>query len=240
MNMKDMIYRRRSVRSYREEALAEDVLAQVRSFAEGLTPLDGDVRVEIRLISTSQARFLQKWKTPHAFVFFAEDNEAALVNVGFMYQQLDLYLQTLGLGACWVGLGWLNEDEAVPEGLRVAVMMPFGLPDDVPLRTYPQDFKRKALEEITDRPDERLEVVRIAPSATNSQPWYIVHDGDVLHVYREKLGAIKQRTLGKMNPIDIGIALAHLYVANPESFRFKRAGVPPVRDGYLYMGSVRL
>lgn len=239
MEMKDMIYRRRSVRSYREEPVDAALLAQIDDYVKTLQPLP-DTKVEARRISTAQARFLQKWKTPHAFVFFAEDTEQALVSVGFMFQQLDLYLQTLGLGACWVGLGWLNEDVPVPEGMRVAVMMPFGMPDAVPYRTYPQDFKRKSMAEITDMPDDRLEVVRIAPSATNSQPWFITHDADTLHVYREKLGGIKQRTLGKMNPIDIGIALAHLYVTNPDTFRFWRADTPPEKDGFLYMGSVCL
>lgn len=240
MELKDMIFQRRSVRSYRADEVDEATLAQLRSFIATLTPLFPDARVEVRIIRTEQAHFLQKWKTPRALVFFAEEKEGALENVGFMYQQIDLYLQSLGLGACWVGLGWLNDGEPVPAGMKVAVMMPFGHPDGVPLRTRAADFKRKALAEIADIPDERLEVVRIAPSATNSQPWYFTHDGDTLHVWREELGIIKQRTLGRMNVVDIGIALAHLYVANRESFRFERLTNPPTKDGYIYMGSVKL
>ena len=212
----------------------------IRTFMAGLHPLLPGAGTEARIIRTSQANFLQKWKTPHALAIFAEDCDDALINVGFMYQQLDLYMQSLGLGSCWVGLGWLADGEPVPEGMRLAILLPFGNPAGVPLRETSADFKRKALHEITDVPDVRLEVVRIAPSATNSQPWYFTHEADVIHVWREELGRIKQRTLGKMNPIDMGIALAHLYTANPERFVFSRWQEPPVREGYIYVGSVKL
>jgi hypothetical protein len=74
--------------------------------------------------------------------------------------------------------------------------MAIGLPDNVPERTA-ADFKRKPMNELSDQPDDRLEALRLAPSATNSQPWYVTHDGDTLHLYREELGIIKQRTHGR-------------------------------------------
>lgn len=41
-------------------------------------------------------------------------------------------------------------------------------------------------------------------------------------------------------PVDAGIALAHLYVANAETFRFfKWENVPQV-SGYVYVGSMTL
>ena len=41
-------------------------------------------------------------------------------------------------------------------------------------------------------------------------------------------------------PVDAGIALAHLYGANPESFRFFKAESVPEIPGYGYIGSVTL
>lgn len=69
-----------------------------------------------------------------------------------------------------------------------------------------------SLEQITDKPDPRLEPARLAPSAVNGQPWYFAHEGETIHIYCNKKGS----------PLDAGIALAHLYVANMESFRFSR------------------
>jgi hypothetical protein len=86
------------------------------------------------------------------------------------------------------------------------------------------------MEQITDKPDPRLEPARLAPSAVNSQPWYFHHEGNAIHVYCSKKGS----------RLDAGIALAHLYVANEETFRFFTAESPTVVSGYSYIGSVTL
>ena len=239
MKIAEMISRRRSVRAYRTESISPERLEKLQAYMEGLAPLLPGARVSARLIPTAHGSFLQKWKTPHFIAIFSDGSDDALINVGFMYQQLDLYAQSLGLGTCWVGLGNLTDAESVPEGMKLAVMMAIGIPDDVPERTA-ADFKRKVMTEIADQPDNRLEALRLAPSATNSQPWYVTHDGDTLHIWREELGLIKQRTLGRMNKIDMGIGLCHLYVENKDTFRFWREENPPVLEGKMYIGSVTL
>ncbi|MBQ2953848.1 MAG: hypothetical protein IJE07_09885 [Clostridia bacterium] len=236
-----MILRRRSVRSYTTDAVDEAVLAEITAFVAGLKPLFPEAAPEARIISTKEAVFLQKWHNPQFFVFYAPATEEGLLNVGFMYQQLDLYLQSKGLGTCWVGLG--APADAVhkpPQGMKLAVMMAFGHPDNVPERSGETDFRRHKMADITDVPDGRLEPARLAPSATNSQPWAFLHEGDTIHVYREKLALIKARTHGRMNQIDMGIMLAHLYVCHPETFRFERREAHPEKAAYLYIGSVTL
>lgn len=240
MNLAEMIQHRRSVRAYRAEAIAPAILDDLRAFMEGLVPLIPGVKVEGRIIPTSHGAFMQKWKTPHFIVIFAEPTDDGLLNAGFMYQQLDLYAQSIGLGTCWVGLGSLNDSEPIPGGTKVAVMMAIGIPDEVAQRSEAADFKRKPMSELADLPDQRLEVLRLAPSATNSQPWYVTHEGETLRIWREELGLIKKRTLGRMNKIDMGIGLCHLYVANPETFRFWREENPPTLEGQIYIGSVTL
>lgn len=239
MNLVNMIPHRRSVRAYRAEAINDATLADLRAFMGSLVPLFPDAKVEGRIIPTSHGSFMQKWKTPHFIAIFSDDSDEGLINVGFMYQQLDLYAQSLGLGTCWVGLSSLNDSESVPEGMKLAIMMAIGIPDDVPERET-ADFKRKAANEISDMPDERLEVLRLAPSATNSQPWFVTHEGDTLHIWREQLGLLKKRTLGRMNKIDMGIGLCHLYVTNPDTFRFWKEENPPTLEGQIYIGSVTL
>ena len=239
MTLSDMISRRRSVRAYKAEAIAPAVLEDLRAFMAGLVPLIPGAKVEGRIIPTSHGNFMQKWKTPHFIAIFSDGSDDALLNVGFMYQQLDLYAQSLGLGTCWVGLGSLTNEEPVPEGMKLAVMMALGIPDGVPERT-PADFRRKTMQELADQPDDRLEALRLAPSATNSQPWFVTHDGDTLHIWREDLGLIKQRTLGRMNKIDTGIGLCHLYAEHPQTFRFWKEENPPTLAGQIYMGSITL
>ena len=239
MPIADMIPRRRSVRAYKAEAIDAATLADLRACMDGLVPLIPGAKVVGRIIPTDHGNYWQKWKTPHFIAIFSDGSDDGLLNVGFMYQQLDLYAQSKGLGTCWVGLGSLTDAEPVPEGMKLAVMMAIGIPDGVAERT-PADFKRKDMGEITDQPDSRLEALRLAPSATNSQPWYVTHEGDTLHIWREELGLIKQRTLGRMNKIDTGIGLCHLYVEHQETFRFWREENPPALAGRIYMGSVTL
>lgn len=240
MNIAEMIPHRRSVRAYRNEAIAPETLAALQERMAELVPLIPGAKVTGRIIPTRHGSFLQKWATPHFIVIFSEPTDDGLLNAGFMYQQLDLYAQSLGLGTCWVGLGSLEGGEPVPVGMKVAVMMAVGVPDGVARRTGAADFKRKAMAEITDRPDARLEALRLAPSATNSQPWFVTHAGETLRIWREELGLIKQRTHGRMNKIDMGIGLCHLYVTHPETFRFFREENPPTLDGQIYIGSVTL
>ena len=239
MNIADMISRRRSVRAYKSDAIDAAVLSDLREYMDNLIPLIPGAKAESRIIPTKHGNFMQKWKTPHFIAIFSDGSDEGLLNVGFMYQQLDLYAQSRGLGTCWVGLGSLTKDEPVPEGMKLAVMMAVGIPDNVPERT-PADFRRKPMQEIADQPDGRLEALRLAPSATNSQPWFVTHDGDVLHIWREQLGLVKQRTHGRMNRIDMGIGLCHLYAEHPATFRFRREEKAPVLDGQIYIGSVTL
>jgi hypothetical protein len=109
-------------------------------------------------------------------------------------------------------------------------MLAFGYPRGDQLRHDLKGFKRKSMEQITDKADSRLEVARLAPSAVNSQPWYFIHDGDAIQVYCSRKGS----------RLDAGIALAHLFVAHAESFRFFRAENAPELPGYTYIGSVTL
>ena len=145
-------------------------------------------------------------------------------------------LQSLGLGVCWLGMGKLNTKTApdVP-GMKFAIMLAFGHPKGNVLRHSPDDFRRKGLAQIADQPDPKLEPARLAPSSVNSQPWYFVHEDAVIHAY-----CTRKSVIPDMNRIDMGIALAHLYVANADTFRFFKAEHTPDISGYHYIGSLTL
>ena len=128
-------------------------------------------------------------------------------------------------------MGRMNpKTTTVVEGMKFVIMLAFGHPKGDQLRHDLKEFKRKAMEQITDKADPRLEPARLAPSAVNSQPWYFTHEGHTVHVWCSKKGS----------RLDAGIALAHLYMANPESFRFFRAEYMTDLPGYSYIGSVSL
>ena len=240
MELKDVIGRRKSVRSYQSEPLDEATLMEIRAFIGQMKPLDPALRVGWEIVKSSQVKCILPWKAPQLVAMYAEDKPGALENVGFMFQQLDLYLQGRGIGACWLGMGKPEQQLAAKDGLSFCMLLAFGHPTEDVLREDASQFKRKALSGIADEPDKRLEPARLAPSSVNSQPWYFTHEGSVIHVWRAAPTGLMRRAMEKMNRIDMGIALAHLYVVNPETFSFFRAEQPPELKGFVYTGSITL
>ena len=177
------------------------------------------------------------WKPLQYVTFYSQKVDGYLENAGFILQQLDLYLQSIGIGSCWLGLSKPDGKEKSSDGLDFVIMLCFGYPKE-DFRKDISEFKRRPLEKICDIPDERLEPARFAPSAINSQPWFFTHDGDVIHTF-QSTRALRHLFLKELNRIDTGISLAHMYVSNPETFSFFKAD-PPSISGYDYVGSFKI
>ena len=241
MELKELIYRRKSTRGYTGVPVDGETVQKIKDFIATMTPLYPDIKTRGEIVGSENVKCILPWTTPQTVAIFSEEADGALENVGFLYQQLDLYLQSLGLGSCWLGMGRLNpkDNEALKprDGMRFVMMITFGHAKGEVLRSGPEEFKRKAIDAISDRADERLEPARLAPSSVNSQPWYFTHEGDVIHAYCALSGLIKKKKPGDMNRIDTGIALAHLYLVNPDTFRFFKAKKPEEIKNYCYIGS---
>ena len=237
--LRQMIFCRRSVRKYLDRSVTEEDKARILEHFRSTKSLWPDIRVEARIVASDEVRFYFPWRSPYLLAVYSEEKAGDLEEVGFRLQQTDLFIQSLGLGSCWLGLGKLRKDAPQVEGLRFVMLLAFGHPDGVPLRTAISQFNRRGLEDISDRRDARLEPARLAPSSTNSQPWFFVHGEDVIHVYQTQAGLLRHRMLGEMNRIDVGIALAHLYVAYPETFRTVQTDAPEVK-GYRYVCSFKI
>ena len=234
MTLCEMIYRRRSCRSFLDSPVNAQMLEMIKNFS--MKPLYPEIKIRWEIVSKKQVKCICPWTTPQLIAVYSEEADGWLENVGFMFQQMDLYLQSLGLGVCWLGMGKMNPKTASGvEGMRFAIMLAFGNPKGDQQRHDINEFKRKAPEQIADQADPKLEPARLAPSAINSQPWYFVHEGNDIHTY-----CIKNGVPGYMNFIDVGIALAHLYVANKDTFRFTKPLQYPECSGYHYIGRVTL
>ena len=64
---------------------------------------------------------------------------------------------------------------------------------------------------------DALEVVRLAPSAVNKQPWRVVACDDAVHFYLKRSKGFNYNEKLDMQMIDIGIALCHFDLAAKES-----------------------
>lgn len=242
------IFRRKSIRKYDLTPLTDSTLERINGVVRCLRPLNAQIKTEMKFISQAdvQHNFL-RIKAPHYLVAFSEKRPGYLTNIGFMLQQLDLFLATEGIGTCWQGIPRPSKEVGAESALEFVIIMSFGLANEPLYRQSSGEFKRKPLSAISNIAglDDLLEPVRLAPSATNSQPWFFTGDEKLIHAYCVKSNFLKALLYEKMNQIDMGIALYHLHLAAQVAGRTavfsQHAGAkanPP--DGYYYIGSVEL
>ncbi|MCL1970004.1 MAG: nitroreductase [Candidatus Bathyarchaeota archaeon] len=237
MSLSEIIYKRKSVRKYQSDLLDEKTLQDIQDYLVKIKTLYCDIRVNFSIVGKEHVKGIASLYSPHYIVAMSENKPGYLVNVGFMLQQVDLYLSSIGLGGCWLGMAGLREK---PVGdMEFVIVFAFGKPAESLHRDL-ADFKRKSLAKLSDVVDSRLEVVRLAPSAMNFQMYYFITEGNIIHAYCAKAGVLAIKRLVKMREIDVGIALAHLYVENSERFRFFEVENPKEINGHFYVGSIEL
>ena len=208
MNLYDSIFKRKSIRKYDMTPLSDEALTEIENFAYNLTPLYEEIRIEYEIVS--HVKNILPVNAPHYFMISSENKDGYLMNVGFMFQQMNLFLASKGFGSCWLGMA--RPMEKLEKNLEFVIILCFGKAIESPYREL-SEFKRKSLSEISSGQDDRLECARLAPSATNSQNWFFVANDGKIHIYQKKVNPVKMIIYGKMNQIDIGIATCHLYVA---------------------------
>lgn len=237
MQMEDIIYKRQSIRSYADGGLDDETLNNLEEFIGNAKVLNPNINWSYEIVDTSQFKTPLPWKAPHYILMYSEKKDNYRQNIGFIFQQVDLYLQCKGIGTCWIGMGKPRDNNKKQEYI---IAMAIGRPAQEIYRNK-EEFQRNKLNEISDVEDEKLIPAQLAPSAGNSQPWYFVHNNDEsISIYRKKLGLVKRRLFGRWSPTDIGIALAHIYVSNRESFNYYLMDNPEQFDGCVYEGTFNI
>lgn len=177
---------------------------------------------------------------PAAFIIMAVAKaENALFDVGYALEKAILCATDLGLGSCWIGGSFhkshfskriaAREHEIVPAVVSLGNIASKTTIIDSFLRFAAKAKTRKSWEEIffhndfdtplssgkADKYADVLEMVRLAPSADNNQPWRIVkaRDKNIFHLYlRRSKSAMKREKLLKLadlQKIDVGVAMSH-------------------------------
>jgi nitroreductase len=238
------IFKRKSIRRYSNEPLEPSRLQSVRNYIEGITPLYGNIRTEIDILPENQIKSILPVKAPQYAAIYSEAKEGYLHNAGFMLQQVDLFLSANGIGACWLGMGSPQKEAASRNGLEYVITLAFGAADEPLHRESPAEFKRRPLSEISAvrGAEELLEAARLAPSASNSQPWYFSGSADSIIVSRKQPNILKVALYSKFNQIDMGIALYHirtaaLHMGKTIEFKKEKAEVP---KGHEYITTAHI
>lgn len=243
----EAIFQRKSVRQFDMATLPAETLARLEEYAGSVQPLDATIPYAFIYLSAGEVRNLLPVKAPHYICLYSEKKANYLLNAGFVLQQIDLYLSANNLASCWLGAARpTKEVPKLKNGLEYVIMLAFGNSGEPLHRTNTSEFMRKNLSEISSAAgaEEILEPVRLAPSATNSQPWYFSGDADHLIVSRRKLNLLRAAVYGKLNQIDIGIALLHLGLSLDQQGKAVSYDFAPeeeaVPNGYEFMVQVKV
>jgi len=214
-NFYEAIFKRKSVRKYALEFLADDILNEIQAFSKTVVRLDPAIKTEIRFVSRDEIKLILPIKAPHYLMFYSEKTDGDLMNAGYMLQQIDLFLSMNRIGSCYLGMAQPTQIAKDQSNLDFVIVLAFGNPLETVHRLNLEAFKRKSLGDISHNINNEqfqwiVEAARVAPSASNTQPWFFVNEGDLIHVYRNKPSFIKAFLLDRMNQIDIGIVLYHM------------------------------
>jgi len=167
MDFYEVIRTRRSIRSYQEKAISEDILNKVLDAAR-IAP-SGSNRQPWRFIVTTDSQIKQELaQLCHGQSFIAQapvvitacgsnlrhnrgdwmGDYSMLVDVAIAFDHLTLAARAEGLGTCWIG-SFKNEEIKqllnIPEDMQVVAITPLGYPQEEQFREVDD---RKPLSEI--------------------------------------------------------------------------------------------
>jgi nitroreductase len=179
-------------------------------------------------------------KNPSAFIIGASSpSDYHLEDYGYLLEKIILYTTSLGLGTCWLGGTFtksrfakqinLNKNEQIPAVVSIGeIDSPQQQRKGLISRTA-RSHKRlpwqslffNESESVPLKPDEvgefatPLEMVRLAPSASNKQPWRVIYTNNTWRFYLQRTPGYQndpiKRFLGlcDLQRLDMGIAMCH-------------------------------
>lgn len=208
----DMIFKRKSFHLFRgvgNEKISNEELTEIETAYSSFDSLYPQIKTAIRIVPASTVSF--KRDAEYCILIYSEMKDNYLINAGYIGEQLDLWLVKHNIGSLWFGIG--KPDEPIYNGLNFVIMFAIHkVNDDTKFRKDMFKAKRKPLLEIWsgDAPDF-AEITRFAPSACNTQPWYVENRNGKITVFRYKKagkrGIMPAAAVSYFNRIDIGIYL---------------------------------
>lgn len=175
------------------------------------------------------------------FIIGAVERTAAhnLEDFGYLMQAVILRATDLGLGTCWLGGAFTKSSFSRRIAARESELVPavvatgYPAPDrrwierllrpqtNVDRRLpweklfFQDDFSHSLAKNAAGKYAGALEMVRLAPSATNEQPWRMLRAGRGWHFYLRRTPGYRERllvrlfTVADLQRIDLGIAMCH-------------------------------
>lgn len=241
-SVRETIEKRRSVRTYDGQPLTEEHRTKLMEYAGALSnPFD--IPVSVRLVETENASSQKMGtygviKGTKTFLgVTVPKGELSLEAVGYSFEHLVLYATSLGIGTCWLAATFdrkaftkeldVKPDEWFPVISPVGYATQTRALSETLMRTGMRSDKRKAWKELFFRDSfetplsrqdagnlaEALDLLRLAPSATNAQPWRVLLREGAVHFYAKSAEGKGEADPPIIQRVDVGICASHFHLA---------------------------
>lgn len=236
----ETIKARHSVRTFQDKPIEPDVRAMLQNYMNDLdNPFGMPVKKYMidKKLAAGGEKLGTYGVIKGATTFFGisiPDMELAPVAAGYEFENLILEATALGLGTVWLAATFNRDVFAsvmgVPGDELLPAVSPVGYPavkrsmTESLMRTamrsstrkdwsslfYHNDFQTPLDREAAGAYAEPLEMLRLAPSDKNTQPWRVLKCGNSFHFYvTYKSGISRGEEIIKR--VDMGIALSHFH-----------------------------
>lgn len=225
MSLYNTISKRRSVRNFDHSELDVKTLDAINDFILNVKQLRNcNARFEI----VEGSRVKDKI-APYYILAFSKAEKNEYINIGYVLEEVDLYLQSNNLGSLWLGLGRTSEKLN-----EYVIMMAFGK-TKVPYRKNISEFKRLNIKEISSEDNSIAQVARLSPSATNSQPWKMEFLKNKIRIKYFGRGVLQRILRAKFSMVDLGIITKITEIALLQEGRIIKLIQPNIKDKDIYV-----
>jgi nitroreductase len=227
MTLLEAIEARHSVRAYKDQPLADDV---VKVLEERISDINRDGRLHIQLILNEKKAFqgpiarYGKFRNVSSYLVMAGKKADDLdEQIGYYGEQLVLLAQTLGLNTCWAGLSYskIPGTYELADGEKIGCYIALGYGQN-----QGKEHKVKPVKEISNASDltpnwfkNGVEAAQLAPTAVNQQKFRLeylgLQDGSHLPIVLAK----PLFSMVGYSKMDLGIVKYHFEIeAGKENF----------------------
>lgn len=230
----DNIKNRTSIRTYDKKEISRDTMEKLVGFINNIEHNYGDYRFPM-IHSNVDGKVGTYGVITGGNTYICgivKKDTPDLVELGYLFEKIILFATSLNLGTCWLG-GTFNRSEfaekvGITEDESFICATPVGYAaekksiKDRAMRKIAKSNHRKDFNELFFDRDfnplnkkdlrvygEALEMVRIGPSASNKQPWRIVKEENLYHLYLERTPDYAKSLGYDIQLLDMGIAKYH-------------------------------